>query len=118
MRETVFRERQEKVAHLDAVSKMIARVFGLDSYKVFGGIVADYAQEVFQETYDADLLRLKVDALRAAQGRIKSERKTAHRMLDRLERMGEFYDREFGPDLKPLAKKPPPSTPRVKKPSP
>lgn len=114
MREAVFRERQEKVAHLDAVSKMIAAVFNMDPRKMFGGIMADYAQEVFQETYDADLLRLKIEALRRAQNRLKSERQHAHKMLTRLERMGQFYDLELGPDLKPLPK----ATSRVKKPSP
>lgn len=108
MRETVFRERQEKVAHLDAVSKMIARVFNVDSHKAFGGIVADYAQEVFQETYDVELLRAKIQALRTAQGRIRGERDNAKRMLDRLDRMGTYYDMELGSDLKPLPRKPDP----------
>jgi len=109
MREAVFRERQEKVAHLDAVSKMVARVFSVDAHRAFGGIIADYAQEVFQETYDADLLRLKVEALRMAQGRLRGERQHAKRMLDRLERMGQYYDMELGPDLKPLPRVKPPS---------
>ncbi len=107
MREMVFRERQEKVAYLDAITRIVARVFSLDALRVFGGVVAEYAGEVFQETYDVELLRAKVQALREAQLRIRSRREHDKRMLNRLDRMGEFYDRELGLDLKPLPKKKP-----------
>lgn len=103
-REMVFRERQEKVAHVSAFARMVARVFNVDADKAFSGIISDYASEVFQETYDADLLREKIAAIRSAQQRIRSRRLHDLKMLDRLERMGEFYDKEFGPDLLPVVK--------------
>jgi len=105
MREMVFRERQERVAHLEAIGKMVAKVFNMDSDKLFGHVVSEYAQEVFQETYDADLLRRKVNALRAAQKRISRRKSEDLRQLDRLERMGMFYDQTLGPDLQPLPPK-------------
>lgn len=112
MREMVFRERQEKVANMNAVAKMISQVFSLDSERVFGGIVSDYASEVFQETYDADLLRRKIAIIRAAQERIRGRREHDLNMITRLDRMGQFYDREFGLDLKPTPGNP--VKPRVK----
>lgn len=95
MREMVFRERQERVAHMDAIAKMIARVFGTDSDKAFGGIVSDYAIEVFQATYDADLLREKIAVRRATQARVRARRKRDEAMIQRLERMGEFADQQI-----------------------
>jgi len=105
MREMVFRERQERVAHLDAIGKMVAKVFNMDSDKLFGHVVSEYAQEVFQETYDADLLRRKVNALRTAQRRVARRKSEDLRQLDRLERMGMFYDKTLGPDLQPVPEK-------------
>jgi len=105
MREMVFRERQERVAHMEAIGKMVAKVFNMDPDKLFGHVVSDYAQEVFQEAYDADLLRQKVSALREAQRRIAKRKSEDMRQLDRLERLGMFYDKEFGPDLQPVPKK-------------
>jgi hypothetical protein len=106
MREMIFRERQEKVAHMDAMAKMVARVFGVDASKMFGDVVSDYASEVFQESYDADLLREKIAAIRAAQERIIARRKHDEGMIERLERMGEFYDRNLQKDVvKPPVKK-------------
>ncbi len=101
MREMVFRERKEKVAHLEAISKMISRIFGLDETKAFGHIITAYTSEVFQEAYDVDLLAHKAKLLREAQERIRARRKRDQSMITRLERMGEYYDREFGKDLKP-----------------
>jgi hypothetical protein len=100
MREMVFRERQERVAHLDAVGKMIARVFNVDADKAFSGIVSEYASEVFQETYDADLLRRKVELRRQAQLRIRAKRRRDEELIERLNRMGEFYDRQKPKDAK------------------
>lgn len=97
MREMVFRERQERVAHLDAIGKMVARVFGnVDADKAFGGIISEYASEVFQETYDADLLRRKVMARRAVQARVRSKRQRDLDLIKRLERMGEYADKNWG----------------------
>lgn len=93
LREQVFRERREKVAHLEAITKIVAQVFGLDAPRVFGGTVRDYAREVFQETYDADLLRRKIESLRKAQDQIKAKKRDDNRMLDRLNKMGEFYEK-------------------------
>lgn len=93
MREMVFRERTERVAHVDAIAKMIARLFNVEADKAFGGIVAEYASEVFQESYDVDLLRQKVAARRAAWDRVRAKRQRDEDMLKRLDRMGEYYDR-------------------------
>jgi hypothetical protein len=92
MREMVFRERQERVAHMDAIGKMIARVFSVDPDKAFGAIVGEYAAEVFQETYDADLLRKRVAARRAAQARVRARKQLDLNLIKRLEKMGEYYD--------------------------
>lgn len=100
MREMVFRERQEKVAHLDAIAKMISRVFNVDTGKAFGHVLAEYSAEVFQETYDVELMARKAAALREAQQRIQAKRKHDQRMLTRLDKMGEYYDKEFGANFK------------------
>jgi len=101
MREMVFRERQEKVAHVQAIAKIVAQVFGLDAERVFGGVVSDYASEVFQETYDPDLLRRKLAAIRVAQTRVRQRKQHDLNQLTRLDKLGDFYDREFGQDIRP-----------------
>lgn len=101
MREVVFRERHEKVAFLEAITEIIGRVYNTDANKAFGHIVGTYAGEVFQETYDAELLKEKMVAIRRAQERIRRLRLTQERHLMRLDRMGEYYDRTMGPDLIP-----------------
>lgn len=103
MREMVFRERQERVAHLDAIGKMVARVFSVDADKAFGGIIAEYASEVFQETYDADLLRKKVEMRREVQARIKAKKQRDLDLIKRLEKMGEYADKVWDQQI---AKKP------------
>jgi hypothetical protein len=95
MREMVFRERQERVAHVDAISKMIARVFSVDADKAFGPIISEYASEVFQETYDIDLLRQKLELRRAALARVNAKRRRDEELMERLNRMGEYADREI-----------------------
>ena len=105
MREMVFRERTERVAHMDAIAKMISRVFNADVDKVFGGIVAEYASEVFQESYDADLLRRKIAARRVAWERVRSKRRHDEEMIRRLERMGQFYDQQEKAQQKPKPNK-------------
>jgi hypothetical protein len=92
MREMVGRERAEKVAQVDAIAKMIARVFNADADKIFGGIVAEYASEVYQEGYDVDLLRAKIAARRAAQARVVAKRRQDEDLINRLERMGKYTD--------------------------
>jgi hypothetical protein len=92
MREMVLRERQERVAHLDAVAKMIARVFNVDVDKAFSSIVSEYASEVFQETYDPDLLRRRVAIRRVAAARVRSKREHEERMLEKLDKMGDYAD--------------------------
>ncbi len=103
MREMVFRERQERVAHLDAIGKMVARVFSVDADKAFSNIIAEYASEVFQETYDADLLRQKVEIRREAQARIKAKKQRDLDLIKRLEKMGEYADKVWDQQI---AKKP------------
>ena len=102
MREMVFRERHEKVAHLKALTRIAAQLFNLDGDKVFGPIVNSYASEVFQETYDAELLKQKMAAITAAQKRIQAVQKTRARQLTRLDRLGEFYDLKLGPEIAAL----------------
>jgi hypothetical protein len=102
MREMVGRERAEKVAQVDAIGKMIARVFGVDADKVFGPVVAEYAAEVYQESYDADLLRRKIAMRRAAHQRVLAKRRMDEQLIQRLDRMGDFYDQQFGPLGAPL----------------
>lgn len=92
MREMVLRERQERVAHLDAIGKMVARVFSVDFDKAFAGIVAEYASEVFQETYDPDQLRRRVALRRVAAARMRDKRENEERMFDRLDKMGKYAD--------------------------
>jgi hypothetical protein len=90
----VFRERQERVAHLNAIAQMIACVFNANADKAFSGIIAEYASEVFQETYDADLIKKRVAARRRAQARIHAKRRQDEDLMKRLDRMGDFYDQE------------------------
>ncbi len=98
----IFRERQEKVAWVHALARMVSRVMSMDPNRVFGDIISDYASEVFQESYDADLLREKVARIRAAQDQIIARRKHDEGMLKRLERMGEYYDKSVAkPPVKP-----------------
>jgi len=102
MREMVFRERQERVAHMDAISKMIARMFNMDADKMFSGILADYAFEVFQESYDADQLRRRAEARRAAQQRIRARREhdqAMMRKLEGLETAGKEFDKEVAKEV-------------------
>jgi hypothetical protein len=103
MREMVFRERSERVAHMDAIGKMIARVFNVDADKAFGVIVAEYASEVFQETYDADLLRRKVEMRREALARVRAKKQRDLDLIKRLEKMGEYADKVWAQEN---AKKP------------
>ena len=106
MREMIFRERQDKVAHLNAITRVVAQLYGLDSTRVFGHIVQSYSQEIFQETYDADLLRKKLEDLQRAQMRVRTKRREDVKQISRLEKMGEYYDKVMGP--MPFDKKKPP----------
>lgn len=93
MREMVFRERQERVSHMEAIAKMIARVFNVEADKAFGGVVAEYAAEVFQETYDQDLLKRRIAARRAAQAAVRARRERDLELIKRLDRMGDYADK-------------------------
>jgi hypothetical protein len=95
MREMIFRERQERVAHLDAIGKMIARVLGADPDKAFAEIITEYASEVFQETYDSDLLKRRLEARRRAQAAVRRRRQADLDLIKRLDRMGEYGDRHW-----------------------
>lgn len=107
LRESLFRERRERVAQVEVFAKIIARVSNADASKAFGSIIAEYEAEVFQETYDADVLAKKIAVIREAQKRLRAKRLHDEKMIDRLDRMGEFYDREYGADLRPKAAKAP-----------
>jgi hypothetical protein len=108
MREIVFRERQERVAHMDAICKIIARVSNVDAGKAFGHIVSEYAFEVFQESYDADQLRRRAEQRRAVQQRIKARRDHDDAMikkLDSMEKMGKEFDTEAAKAAPAITKK-------------
>ncbi len=98
MREMVYRERMERVAHVRAFAGIAARLMGnVDLEKAFGDIIADYASEVFQESYDPDVLARKRDRLRAEQARVRKRRVEDMQALERLERMeklGEEFDKK------------------------
>lgn len=87
MREMVFRERTEKVAHVRAFAEIVARVFNTDVDRHFGDIISEYASEVFQESYDSTILQQKKDALREAQRRIRAKRDADLASIERLKRM-------------------------------
>ena len=104
MREMVFRERQEKVAHFTGMVKALGRLLNADSERVFGDILMEYAGEVFQEDYDVDLARQKVDRLKATQRAIAAKRKHEQSLVSRLDKMGEYYDKTHGKDIRDTAK--------------
>jgi hypothetical protein len=107
LRESLFRERRERVAQVEVFAKIIARISNTDAAKAFGSIIAEYEAEVFQETYDADVLKKKIEVIREAQKRLRAKRLHDEKMIDRLDRMGEYYDREYGVDLRPKVAKAP-----------
>lgn len=105
----VFRERSEKVAFVRAVAAIASRLAGMDADKLMGDIVSEYASEVFQESYDPIALARKAQRLRDAQARIRRRRTEDEAMLKRLDRMetlGQDFDRkkgrEFDNDSKPI----------------
>jgi hypothetical protein len=104
MREMVSRERHEKVAQMDAIAKMIARVYSLDAAKAFSDVLAEYASEVFQEAYDPKVLAHRVALRKRAQARVRDKRRQDEELLRRLDRMGEFYDQN-PPEPTPLKKR-------------
>ena len=103
-REMVWRERAERVAHLRAIGQMVGTLFNMNTDKIFASVYREYAREVFQEDYNADSLEKRAKALRTAQQRVRGRRLYDVKMLQRLDLMGQWADREFGPDLKPLPK--------------
>lgn len=97
MREMVFRERIEKVASVKAIASIVARLLNTDLDKAFGGILGEYASEVFQESYDPTLLKQKHDRLKIAQERVRRKREHDLRMIERLKRMeklGEDFEKK------------------------
>lgn len=99
MREMVLRERAERVAHVRAIAAIVARVVNADVDRAFGDVVADYASEVFQETYDPAALARKAAQLREAQAVIRRRQAKDAEMLVRLQRMetlGQEYDKTRG----------------------
>jgi hypothetical protein len=112
MREVVFRERQEKVLFFESVTRLVARILGVDAERAFGDLSAAYAGEVFQHVYDADLMRKKLGTLREARGRVQRKRQEDLRLLGRLERLGVFYDQALGKEVHPVERTPSPRKPR------
>ncbi len=109
LREMVFRERSEKVAFVRAVAAIASRLAGMDADKLMGDVVSEYASEVFQESYDPIALARKAQRLRDAQARIRRRRtedEATLRRLDRMETLGQDFDRrkgrEFDSDSKPI----------------
>lgn len=109
MREMVFRERSERVAHVRAIAAIAARIVGLDADKLLGDVVSEYASEVFQEAYDPVALARKAQRLRDAQARIRRRRvedENTLKRLDRMELLGQDFDRvkgrEFDSNSKPI----------------
>lgn len=105
----VFRERSEKVAHVRALAAIASRLVGMDVDKLMGDVVSEYASEVFQESYDPIALARKAQRLRDAQARIRRRRTEDEAMLKRLDRMetlGQDFDRkkgrEFNSNSKPI----------------
>lgn len=95
MREMVFRERMERVAHVRVIAAIIGRVMGSDADRAFGDLIAEYASEVFQESYDPTVLMRKRDRLRENQARVrqrKLEDLRAIERLQRIEKLGDAYD--------------------------
>ncbi len=95
----VWRERQEKVAQVDVMAEMVSRFLGMDHEKLFGGLRTRYAMEVFQETYSAERMRAKVDALRIAAARVKHQRTEHDSQMGRLEELGKVYDKKMADNL-------------------
>lgn len=109
MREMVFRERSEKVAFVRAFAAIASRLAGMDADKLMGDVVSEYASEVFQESYDPVALARKAQRLRDAQARIRRRRmedEATLKRLDRMETLGQDFDRqkgrEFNSDSKPI----------------
>lgn len=105
----VFRERSERVAHVRAIAAIAARLVGMDADRMLGDVVSEYASEVFQESYDPVALARKARRLRDAQDRIRRRRtedEAMLRRLDRMESLGQDFDRqrgrEFDSDSKPI----------------
>jgi hypothetical protein len=88
----VFRERKEKTAMLDAVFDVVGRMFNIDTDKVFSYTRQKYEIEVFQETYDSNLLRAKVSAMRDIIDSMRRKRREEASMMDKLSKMGEMYE--------------------------
>lgn len=85
---------------------MVGPLLNIDPDRAFGPAIREYAREVFQETYDVSLLRNKLNALRDAQNKIRDKRSYDQKMLQRLEKMGEYYNKEFKIPDKPKPKRP------------
>lgn len=93
IREMIFRDKTERVAHVRAFATVAARLMGMDVDRLFSDVISDYASEVFGESYNPDLLRQKADSLREAQRRIREKREKDESALKRLERMGDYADK-------------------------
>lgn len=98
----VFRERKETVAKLDVLLDVVGKLFNINTETVFSYTKQKFEVEVFQETYDSNLLRAKVAAMRSVMESLRRKRREESSLVDKLNRMGEAYETS---DNK---KKPPP----------
>lgn len=107
MREMVYRERMEKIAHVRAFASIAARLMGSEADRAFGDVIAEYASEVFQESYDPIVLMRKRDRLREAQSRVRQRRVADMRSIERLERMDKLGEQFDVTSKKTIARKQP-----------
>jgi hypothetical protein len=94
IREVIFREKAERVAHVKAIAGIVARLLGMETEKAFGGLIQEYASEVYGETYNPELLQQKAQNLRAAQAEVRGRRERDQQLIGRLDRMGEYAQRK------------------------
>lgn len=90
----MFRERTEKVAQVNTFAYLIGQVFNLNVDKVFGPILQGFAAEVFQESYNPELLRDKIASIRDAQIKLKKKRQEQDQYVKRLESLGDLYEKD------------------------
>jgi hypothetical protein len=90
----VYRERREKSAFLEAIIDIVGVMNNLNTEKLFGHIKAKYELELYQETYDVDVLRSMMYALRSAVDMLKNRKREQSHMINKLDRLGEIYEKD------------------------
>jgi hypothetical protein len=64
----------------------------MDNDRAFGRLLSDYASEVFQESFDPELLKRKAENLRRTQADIRERKARDQRMLSKLDKLGEYAE--------------------------